>query len=582
MREIGIRLRALVGALPVGFERAWQRAVGPPSDWAWIPTAIPWVLALIVAVLVAALSYLALRIAADSLPMASVWLAAAAALFVAIAQGAVARRSSAVLLRTSAIVLAGLGGGALGSWAAVELVQLSVVASLAAGVACGAAVLLRRLTVTETARAASQGLRPVTVLISILFLLAVLPLLQAGAELIVNRSTVNDFVDRRTGFSRTLVEMPGYALLVPFAAEAPATAAADRLNDYMWLVLRDEPRSTKVGLVRTARDPALLSERSVLARVAIVPGAPDEAMAGVRARGYDPPRPIPDLVLQELTLEAARGVDGRSVGSVGDLAGLPDGTVVRITLRFDGIGIATCVASETCDPHRLAGGIGPWDQVARQPGGDAAVVVRTPYPPSLAPIRVFGRQISGGDLVERFVSLPSTAPFLGWAQVLRAAIIDRDPSLPVDRLWLAPILFVVAALVLLLGLRIGYPIFRSADQAPILDPPAVPVAGRATGRIAPPGQRPVDLDRAAVRLRLEDGLPTLDLPAADGATSVTVPRALGALSSVDVGELRFVRRRRPAIATGWYGSSLLLEFETDGDRDAAAAVLRRFRDPVGQ
>ena len=243
MRELGIRLRALVGALPVGFERSWRRAIGPPSDWAWIPTAIPWVVALIVALAVATLSFLTLRVAADSTPMASVWLASTSALFVAIAQGAVARKANAVLLRTSAIVLAGLGGGALGSWAAIELVQLPVVASLAAGIACGAAMLIRRLTATGSARATAEGLRPVTVLVSILFLLAVLPLLQAGAELIVNRSTVNDFVDRRTGFSRTLVEMPGYALGVPFAAEAPAGASADHLNDFVWLALRDEPSS---------------------------------------------------------------------------------------------------------------------------------------------------------------------------------------------------------------------------------------------------------------------------------------------------------------------------------------------------
>ena len=581
MRDLRIRLRTLVGALPVGFERAWRRAVGPRSDWAWIPTAIPWAVALTVALAVAGFSYLTLGVAADSTPMASVWLAGTCALFVAIAQGAVASRVSAVTLRAAAIVIAGIGGGLLGNWAAVELVQLPLIASISAGAACGAAVLVRRLTITENARGAAEGLRPVTVLISVLLLLAVLPFLQAGAELIVNRSTVNDFVDRRTGFSRTLVEMPGYALLVPFAAEAPTTAGSDQLNDYVWLALRDEPRSTKVGLVRTQRDQALLTERSVLARVATAPGVPDAAVAGLRARGYDTAQPIEERILQELTPEASRGVDGRAIGSPGDLAELADGTVVRITLQFDGTGIATCVAAGDCDPRRLASGIGPWDQVARQPGGAAAVVVRTSYPPTLAPILVFGRQISGSGLVDRFMALPSTGPFLGWAQVLRAAIIDRDPSLPVDRLWLAPILFLVAALLLLLGLRIGYPIFLSADLVPAVEPPSVPVRARATGRIAPPGQRPVDLDRTEIRLRLDDGLPTLDIQAAEGSTSVTVPRALGALSSVDVGELRFVRRRRPAIATGWYGSSLLLEFESDADRDAAAAVLRRFRDPVG-
>jgi hypothetical protein len=170
---------------------------------------------------------------------------------------------------------------------------------------------------------------------------------------------------------------------------------------------------------------------------------------------------------------------------------------------------------------------------------------------------------------------------LGWAQVLRAAIIDQDPSLPVDHLWLGPILFVCLALLLLVAERIGYPIFRATAAedggAPVARLGTVTAV--ATGRISPPGRRPIELAATRIDLRLEDDQPVLTLPGPVGTPmTVRLPRGFGALSGVEVGELRLLSGRRPAIRASWYGSQVLLEFTGAEDRASATEILRRFRD----
>jgi hypothetical protein len=168
---------------------------------------------------------------------------------------------------------------------------------------------------------------------------------------------------------------------------------------------------------------------------------------------------------------------------------------------------------------------------------------------------------------------------LGWARVLRGAVVEHDPELPVDRLWLGPLGFVVLALLLLAGRGVGYPIFRPTPLAP---PRSVPDEGKraetiraiASGRLSPPGRSPLELVDAAARLYRSGGDTRLAVSDAEGELEVTVPRALGALSGMEVGELRYVTSRRPALRVGWYGSLVQLVFDNGADRDAAAALLR--------
>ena len=58
-------------------------------------------------------------------------------------------------------------------------------------------------------------------LIWILLLLAAIPAIQAGAEIIITRASVPAFVERQIGFSSSLVEIRGLATAPPYTAEAP-------------------------------------------------------------------------------------------------------------------------------------------------------------------------------------------------------------------------------------------------------------------------------------------------------------------------------------------------------------------------
>lgn len=580
MRELRVQLATLVGFLPVGIERVWRTALGPPESWAWLAAVFPWVLAGTVTLGVGGLSFLALRVAAESSPFASVWGAALGAFLAAIAQPLLERLVASVLARAVILILAGTIGGALGAFLSAELVSVPVPAAAAAGLGSGGIILAGRLLVARKVREPGTELRMVPLLVSVLLVLAVLPLIEAGAELIVTRSNVADFVDRRVGFSNTLVEITGYALVLPLEAEPPTSRAGAR-TDYSWLALRDDPKTRKVALIRSELSVDALAEREVLARIVRDPAAVEAAAAGARLRGWDPPAPSTTIVLSELSLESAKGVDdARSVASIGGLADIADGTVVTIDLHFSGQGVASCVASDVCDARRLAGGVGPWDQYATD-RDDAWIVVQTPYPPSLAPVHLWGRQTAAGPTVGRFMSLPWMTPLLGWAQVLRAAIIDHDPSLPVDHLWLGPILFVCLAVLLLVSERIGYPIFRALPDAGRTETATRlgTVAAIATGRISPPGRRPTELVATPIDIRLEDDQPVLTLPGPVGTPmTIRLPRGFGALSGVEVGELRLISGRRPAIRASWYGSQMLLEFANDADRAGATEILRRFRD----
>jgi len=578
--ELRVRLATLVGFLPVGIERLWRAAVGPPESWAWLAAAFPWVLAAVVTVGVGGLSLLTLRVAIESPPFTSVWGAALGAFLAAIGQPLLERVFASVLVRAVILILAGIIGGALGAFLSAELVSVPVPAAIAAGLVAGAIILASRRLMARRVREPGEGLRLVPLLVSMLFVLSVLPLIQAGAELIVTRSNVADFVDRRVGFSSTLVEISGYTLALPFEAEPPTSQTGAR-NDYAWFALRDDPKTRKVALVRTAMSVAAAADRDVLARVVTDPAAVEAATAGARMRGWEPPVPATGIVLQELSLEAAQGVfDARSVPSVRSLKDVADGTVVRMGVQFSGLGVAACVADASCDARRLAGGVGPWEQFATD-RDDAWIVVQTPYPPSLAPVHLWGRQTAAAPTVGRFMSLPWISPLLGWAQVLHAAIIDQDPSLPVDHLWLGPILFAALAVLLLVSERIGYPIFRAIPIDAAAAPPERlgTVAGVATGRISPPGRRPIELEATRIDIRLEDDQPVLTLPGPVGTPmTIRLPRGFGALSGVEVGELRLVSARRPAIRASWYGSQVLLEFASNADRASATEILRRFRD----
>jgi hypothetical protein len=331
-------------------------------------------------------------------------------------------------------------------------------------------------------------------------------------------------------------------------------------------------------------DGAGLERREVVARVRDDLDA-DAALDAMRARGIEAPDAVDGPALQGLDEEATANAGGaQSIGSIGELAGIEPGGLVRLTLDFSGDAVAACVLDDRCDARRLAVGIGPWLHLAHDPSSGAPIVVQLPYPPTVAPMHVYGRQSSDDGAVSRFLDGPQVRHLLGWAQVLRGAIIEHDPDLPVDRLWLGPILFVVLAVLLALGLWSGYPVFRATPLATgrwasatqpteAHDAAGGPIGATVTGYIAPPGRSPIDLEEAPVTLGRDGDETVLTLLGHEPPVKVTIPRALGALSGMEAGELRYLGGRRPALRVGWYGSQVLLVFDDEGQRDAAATML---------
>jgi hypothetical protein len=299
----------------------------------------------------------------------------------------------------------------------------------------------------------------------------------------------------------------------------------------------------------------------------------------LEARGATPGSALGGRLLLALDPGEEAASEARTITSLADLGDLEAGAVVRLTLDFPGEGVATCAAEERCQARRLGSGIGPWDHLAVEPGGPGSILVRAAYPPSVAPLHVVGRQVRDPGAVSRFLALPWVRELLGRAQVLRSAIIQHDRSLPVDRLWLGPILFVALAAALAVGRRIGYPVFsgqrvrfgRWSQASPMA---LRDVHARATGRLTPPDRSPMALDGIGVVVRPAGAGPSIEVAGPEERIVVAVPRELGTWSALHVGELRFIGGRQPALRASWYGSQLELAFDSDADRDVAAAILR--------
>ena len=372
-----------------------------------------------------------------------------------------------------------------------------------------------RLQIARSAHEAAKSIGFVPALIWILLLLAAIPAIQAGAEIIITRASVPAFVERQVGFSSSLVEIRGLAMLPPYPAEAPLDpeTGGPTPGTYRWFPLRDQLDDRRIALVRSQLDGAALERREIVARVD--PGIDSDAvLAALQARGIDVPDAVNGPSLQVLGDQAAADASGvQSIDSVASLDGLAPGTPVRLTLDFPGDAVAACAIRGNCDARRLAVGTGPWLHMAYDPASGSPIVVQLAYPPTVAPMHVFGRQTSDDGAVGRFLDGPQVRQLLGWAQVLRGAIIDHDPDLPVDRLWLGPILFVGLAVLLALGLWSGYPVFHATPLAAGRWPTASrrasarteavePIAASASGYVAPPGRSPIDLDEDPVSLAL--------------------------------------------------------------------------------
>jgi hypothetical protein len=582
MGELSGRLRTLLGALPVAVTRLGRTAVGSSGGWQWLPPAIPWLFAAATALAVGLLGLSLVETGRDY-PMLITLAGALVGGIVLLGITSTLRGGAGLLVRAVAALAGAVIGGLVASLLSDAIVSAPFVFAVVTGVLVGAVVLGWRLQIAHSAHEAAKSIGFVPALIWILLLLAAIPAPQAGAEIVITRATVPAFVQRQVGFSSSLVEIRGLALLPPYLAEAPLdpVTGGPSTGSFRWYPLRDQLSDPQIALVRSELDASALQRREIVARIDPDIDS-DAAVAALQARGVDVPDAVNAPSLQALGDQAAASAGGvQTIGSAAELEGLAPGTVVRLTLDFPGDAVAACALRQDCDARRLAVGTGPWLHLAHDPASGAPVVVQLAYPPTVAPMHVFGRQTSDDGAVGRFLDGPQVRQLLGWAQVLRGAIIEQDPDLPVDRLWLGPILFVIVAALLALGLWSGYPVFRATPLVAgrwtgagrSAGPDAAALGAVASGYVAPPGRSPITIDEGRVALALSGDETILTMLDEEPPLQVTIPRALGALSAMEAGELRYLTGRRPALRVGWYGSQVQLVFEDEAHRDAAVALL---------
>ena len=410
-------------------------------------------------------------------------------------------------------------------------------------------------------------------LLILLTTLTVIPVGQWLIEIIVRPVTVSELVDRRVGLSTQLVAVDGFALLVPLDADPPPGASGSIV--YQWYAVRDSLQELRMVLVRSAVAPESLRTRSVVVRVVDDPQTLERTKAGIAARRADYPEDVAPVLLLEVD---PRDQQIDQLGSLADLRGVTPGRVVRLTLRFEA-GVASCLGRGDCSARNLANGVGSWDNLASDERGGWAVV-RTLYPPSVAPFHGVGHHAQDRELVGRLLALPLVRGLLGWGHVLMAAHVEHDLGLPIDHLWLGPILFTAFGALLLFGLRVGYPRFtaRPATAAATSAGWSGAVTCRATGRITPPRASPLEIDDAAASLRGDPSQGTVLTVELDGRPrDFKIPANLGGLGTTEFGDLLTVRSVLPALRIGWFGSNVMLVFPDRGSRDAAAAMVRASR-----
>jgi hypothetical protein len=426
--------------------------------------------------------------------------------------------------------------------------------------------------VRTTIGAGPRRLPVVPWLLVLLAVLTIIPVGQALVELIVRPVTVGQLVDRRVGLETQLVAVDGLALLVALEADPPPDASDAKLV-YHWYTVRDSLQELRLVLVRSAIALDSLGTRSVLARVVDDPAAIERTTAGIEARGGSQPEPgVGPLLLIE---ERPRNLPVTELASLAGLRESQLGQVVRVRLQFAD-GIATCVGRGDCNARALADGTGSWDNLARDDEG-RSVVVRTRYPPSVAPFVGVGHHAQDREMVGRFLGLPIVQGLFGWGHVLQAAHVEHDLGLPINHLWLGPILFMVFAALLLIGMRLPYPRFRpyarSGQPAPARSTIGS-VACRASGRITPPNASPFEIEDLRAELRDDPPRGAALRIEIDGRWQpFLIPRNLGGLGGTELGDLLTVRSHRPALKVDWFGSNVLFVFADTASRDSANSMV---------
>jgi hypothetical protein len=416
--------------------------------------------------------------------------------------------------------------------------------------------------------------------------LAVLPLLSAGAEKEILAVSSADMVERTVPTTVSYVQLTGLAMSIQLPAPG------DDIAPPYGLLVRDAVASDAMTVVMTDADPLQLRNRTITARVQTEPYTA-AAAATLTARG-DATAGLGD---GPVLVEASPASDEpiTDISSATEVAALPNGTLVRLALRFDGEAVATCALADAgCEDRVLARGEGVFAQLAHDAAGHP-ILLQTIAPTSVVVGTWQGAQVRNEDDLTDFAeSLPVQA-MAGWGRILVLASIQDDPALERDRSWLGPILLVALAFLLWLGGRIGYPYFRPAVEGargwgrpgagtPASGPqPESPVAGAMEIAVLVSGhavttdgqRRHLDETHATLRPAAagSDGRVTVALMLADGSLLPLAAHDTGRLGSVERGEVTSLSGVRPALWAHWYGTDLRMNFASAADRDRAAELI---------
>lgn len=421
--------------------------------------------------------------------------------------------------------------------------------------------------------------------------LAVAPLLWAGSEKEILPVTSVEMVDRNVPTTQTYVSLPGLAM----RASLPAPGA-DSGPPY-GLLVRDTARANAFTIVTSDVPPQRLDARYVVSRVTTRAAAAG-AVSVLEARG----EPTTGLDGSTWLIEVTPPQDEpiTEVASVAGLAGLADGTLVRIPLRFAGESMPTCtLAPDGCPARSLAAGNGIFVHLAHGIPEPEPILVQTAYPSSVVPGRWTGPQVRNGPDLQAFAAIEPVRALAGWGRTLILASILDQPSIVRDRLWLGPALLGLLAGVLWLGSRIGYPFFRPVVEGsrrwgsarsdpggptPELPPEGIPV--RVSGHATTMSGERMHLDeaRAVLLPSAPDSVgdrATAALRLAKGEVIALAAYDIGALGSVERGEVVRIGDVRPAIWAHWFGTDLRLTFQSAADRDLASRAASLGRVSIG-
>ena len=421
-------------------------------------------------------------------------------------------------------------------------------------------------------------------------ILAVAPLLVAGSAKQITTATSEEMVDRNIPTTVTYVHLPGLAMTGALRAPGHFTAPP------YGLLVRDGAAADAFTIVISDRPPAVWQSRTVVGRVALHDWS--AAATALTDRGVDTAGLDASVSLIEVE-EPPTDEQATTVSSVDDLAGLSDGTLVSVPLVFDGESLATCTVSpDGCPARGLADGGGVFLQLAQVGEHHDLVLVQTAYPSSVVVGAWTGTQLRNQPDLEAFAASVPVQALAGWGRILVLASILDDPNVIRDRLWLGPILLVMAAVLIWVGGRIGYPVFRPAaegsrrwagmlgqgseDAGPGLVSGSftVQVSGHAT--TVEGHRRHFDEAPSVLALGTEaspDGRATAVIRLADGDGVALAAHDMGVLGSTEKGEVVTVRSVEPALLARWYGTDLRLTFGSTADRDAAATMLAQVRAP---